>query len=43
VVGFVSLSACLAIFTACLKYYLETQKKSYAAAAVTFIYVAAIP
>jgi hypothetical protein len=43
VIGFVSISASLAIFTACLKYYLETKEKRYAAAAMTFIYVAAVP
>ncbi|KAH7000570.1 general substrate transporter [Ilyonectria destructans] len=43
IVGFIFQSISLAIFTACLKYYLETQEKRYAVASVTFIFVTAIP
>lgn len=43
VIGFAMESVFLAIFTACLKYYLEDQTRGVAIAAVMFIYLSALP
>ncbi|KAH0841219.1 putative MFS sugar transporter [Fonsecaea pedrosoi] len=43
IIGFIGLAISLAIFTACLKYFLDTQDNKYAVPAVTFLYITALP